>query len=119
MATNAQLSRLAIVAIALLLLLPLLTMLFAWPLMGMGWWMHGPVATDGQVGPGGFGGTTPTWLFGFWIVGLLVVVGAGYLLYRGVSNSGHDPALEELRRAYARGDLSDEEFEERRQRLRE
>ncbi|MFC7078936.1 SHOCT domain-containing protein [Halorussus caseinilyticus] len=117
MATNAQLSRIAIVAVALLLLLPVVMMLFAWPLMGMGWWMHGPV--DGQVGPGGFGGGTPTWMFGFWIVGLLVFVGVGYLLVRSVSNGESDPALEELRRAYARGDLSDEEFEERRQRLRE
>jgi putative membrane protein len=30
-----------------------------------------------------------------------------------------DPALEELRMAYARGDLSEEEFEERRERLRQ
>ena len=117
MATNAQLSRIAAIAVAALLLLPVVMMLFAWPLMGIGWWMHGPV--DGQVGPGGVGGATPTWMFGFWLVGLALLVGVGYLLYRGVSNSDHDPALEELRRAYARGDLSDEEFEERRQRLRE
>lgn len=116
MATDAQLSRIAIIAVAVLLLLPVVMMLFAWPLMGMGWWMHGPA--DGQVGPGGFGdGATPTWMFGFWVVGLLLLVGVGYLLYRAASNSNHDPALEELRRAYARGDLSDEEFEERRQRL--
>lgn len=121
MATDAQLSRIVIVAVALLLLLPVVTMLFAWPLMGMGWWMHGPAA-DGQVGPGGpgsSGGATPAWMFGFWIVGLLAVVGVGYLLYRSVSDRGTDPALEELRRAYARGDLSEEEFEERRRRLRE
>ncbi|NHN61242.1 MULTISPECIES: SHOCT domain-containing protein [Halorussus] len=117
MATNTQLSRLAIAAIAVLLLLPVVMMLFAWPMMGMGWWMHGPV--DGQVGPGGSGGATPTWMFGFWIVGLLVLVGAGYLLYRWAANETTDPALEELRRAYARGELSEEEFEQRRRRLRE
>ena len=117
MATNAQLSRLVLVALAVLLLLPVVTMLFAWPLMGMGWWMHEPV---GPTGPGGFGGSaTPTWMLGFWVVGLVILVGGGYLLYRAMSNSSSDPALEELRRAYARGDLSDDEFEERRQRLRE
>ena len=116
MATDTQLSRTVIVAVALLLLLPLVMMLFAWPMMGMGWWMHGPVGSDGQVGPGGFGGGT-TWMFGFWIVGLLVVVGIGYLLYQATSSGVDDPALEELRRAYARGELSDEEYEERRERL--
>ena len=117
MATNAQLSRLILVALAVLLLLPVVTMLFAWPLMGMGWWMHEPV---GPTGPGGFGGSaTPTWMLGFWVVGLVILVGGGYLLYRATTNSSPDPALEELRRAYARGDLSDDEFEERRQRLRE
>lgn len=117
MATNSQLSRIVLLAVALLLLLPVLMMLFAWPMMGMGWWMHGPVATDGQSGPGGFAGETTTWLFGFWVVGLLVVVGISYLLYRVISNDDDDPALEELRRAYARGELSDEEFEKRRERL--
>ncbi|WP_135825155.1 SHOCT domain-containing protein [Halorussus ruber] len=116
MATNAQLSRLLVVALALLLLLPVVTMLFAWPMMGMGWWMHGPV--EGRpAGPGGFGGAAPTWMLGFWLVGLLLLVGVGYLLYRSVSGGTDDPALEELRRAYARGELTDEEYEERRERL--
>src|SRR6056297_3938106 len=79
MATNAQLSRILIVAVALLLLLPVVMMLFAWPMMGMGWWMHGPV--EGRpTGPGGFGGAAPTWMLGFWLVGLLLLVGVGYLL---------------------------------------
>jgi putative membrane protein len=114
MAIDAQLSRLVVLALAVLLVVPVVMMLFAWPLLGMGWWMHGP------TGPGGVGpSATPTWMLGFWLVGLVVLVGGGYLLYRGLSNSSPDPALDELRRAYARGDLSDEEFEERRQRLRE
>lgn len=51
-----------------------------------------------------------------WLVGLL---GIGYLLYRSLAGgmqtkSASDPALEELRLAYARGDLSEEEFEQRR-----
>ena len=54
-----------------------------------------------------------------WLVVLLIAVGVVYVLYRGVTGAGseEDAALEELRLAYARGDLSDEEFEERRQRL--
>ncbi|WP_435346700.1 SHOCT domain-containing protein [Haloarchaeobius sp. HRN-SO-5] len=50
---------------------------------------------------------------------LAVLVGAGYLLYRAATGSdgGDERALEELRLAYARGDLSDEEFESRRERL--
>jgi putative membrane protein len=31
--------------------------------------------------------------------------------------TGRDPAIEELRHAYARGDLTDEEYESRRERL--
>ncbi|WP_241768331.1 SHOCT domain-containing protein [Haloferax sp. ATB1] len=53
---------------------------------------------------------------------LVVLVGGGYFLYRGLiggvgSSLTGDRALEELRMAYARGNLSDEEFEERRANL--
>nr|WP_305080130.1 SHOCT domain-containing protein [Natronomonas sp. LN261] len=49
---------------------------------------------------------------------------SGRSLYRWLVGGGRagavtDPALEELRMAYARGDLSEEEFEERRERLRQ
>lgn len=57
------------------------------------------------------------------IVVMLLVGGAGgYLIYRGLRRAiGHrtDPAIEELRQAYARGDLTDEEFEQRRERLQQ
>ncbi|MFB1063076.1 SHOCT domain-containing protein [Natrinema sp. H-ect4] len=65
-------------------------------------------------------GTIPGWMF---IVGILMqllflaaLVGGGYLIYRVVtgSESGSDQALEELRLAYARGELTDEEYEQRR-----
>lgn len=53
------------------------------------------------------------------LVFLLVLLGGGYLIFRRVAEhqSSHDPAMEELRTAYARGELSDQEYEERRERL--
>lgn len=101
----------ALVAVAVLS--PLLMVLFAMPMMGMmGWWWGGG-------GPGT--GLSPLWGVGMTILPLLALVGVGYLFYRGLVESGgseDDPALRELRTAYARGDLSDEEFDRRRQRLR-
>lgn len=46
---------------------------------------------------------------------LAAIIGAGYLIYRAMtdSDSGTDQALEELRLAYARGDLTNEEYEQR------
>jgi putative membrane protein len=103
---------LALGAIAVLLFLP---MLFVAPMMGMmGWGM------SGGVGGAGF---SPLWGLGMGLLWLFVVLGVGYLLYRGANASGpvggSDPALTELRVAYARGELSDEEFEQRRHRLQE
>ncbi|WP_158055264.1 SHOCT domain-containing protein [Halorussus halophilus] len=108
-----SLGTLVLLAIALLVLLPALTMGFGM----MGW--------GGMMGPGmwGYGGNVPTWMLIMGFLGpllfLLVLVGGGYLLFKGVRSdiSGNDPAIEELRTAYARGDISDEEFEERRERL--
>lgn len=53
------------------------------------------------------------------LVFLLVVLGGGYFILQRPSEerAAQDPAMEELRAAYARGDLSEEEFEERRRRL--
>ena len=56
------------------------------------------------------------------LVFLLVLLGIGYLIYRAFTReslSSNDPALEELRLAYARGELSQEEFEQRRENLRQ
>lgn len=92
--------------LAVVVLSPLLMMLFLMPMMG--WW-------------GGFGmGFSPLWGLGMMLLLLAVLVALGYFLYRGVAGSrvlDNDRALEELRTAYARGDLSDEEFEKRRKRL--
>jgi putative membrane protein len=66
------------------------------------------------------GGTMPGWMFVVGIVMQLLflaaIVGGGYLVYRAVVGSGRDSdqAFEELRLAYARGELTDEEYEQRR-----
>ena len=51
------------------------------------------------------------------LVLLLVIGGAYWLIKRKGSSEGTDPALEELRTQYARGDIDEEEFERRRDRL--
>lgn len=66
-------------------------------------------------------GTMPGWVF---IVGIVMqllffaaLVGSGYLLYRIVAGSENDSdqALEELRLAYARGEFTDDEYQQRRE----
>lgn len=105
-----SLGRVLLLVVAAIVLLPLLMMALAVPMMGMmgGYWM-GP--TNGY--------SALNALFG--IGWLLVVFGGGYLIVRALlrrSDERRDPALEELRAAYARGDITDEEFENRRETLR-
>ncbi|ELZ19233.1 SHOCT domain-containing protein [Natrinema limicola] len=114
--TETRLVTIVLIAIGVLVVLPMVFMGFGMmgfgPMMG-GMWGHG---TWG-------GGTAPGWLpLASVLLQLLFVaaiVGAGYLLYRVVAGSsdGSDGALEELRLAYARGELSDEEYEQRRETL--
>lgn len=104
-----------LVVLAVVVVLPLTMMAFSMPMMGMmGWWWG--------AGRGGAGAAlSPLWGVGMMLLFLAVLVGAGYLVYRAVAGNGtldRDRAVEELRAAYARGDLSDEEFERRRERLR-
>lgn len=109
MASESDLLRALLLVVAVIVLLPMLMMVFAWPMMGL--WGGGHML-DGGSGVG-------AWLL-IWLPMILVVLGGTYLLYRAVGGSSKDrsdPALEELRLAYARGDLSDEEFDRRRQRL--
>ncbi len=104
-----------IVAIVLgvFVVVPAMMMAAAMPMMGgTGWW-----------GDGTMGGVSPVWGVATLLVLLVVVAAIGYLLYRALAGRGGadgraDPAIEELRLAYARGDLTEEEFEERRERLR-
>ncbi|RLM53347.1 SHOCT domain-containing protein [Halobellus sp. Atlit-31R] len=89
--------------------------------MGMAGGTWGPMHGSG-MGPGAIGTQSGWWLFlaAAWRVLLLVaLVGGGYLLYRAVAADRADPAITELRRAYARGDLSEEEYERRRNRLQQ
>jgi len=104
-------SRLLVVALAVIVGVPVLVMLVTAPLM-MGAW-------GGMMGYGGVG---PGWTIGLGLVWLLVLVGGGLLVHRwltGGEGRTTDPALRELRQAYARGDLTAEEYEERLARLTE
>ncbi|MEF8784445.1 MAG: SHOCT domain-containing protein [Haloarculaceae archaeon] len=91
--------------------------------MGFGMMGFGPMM-GGTWGSGMWGGgTIPGWMFIAGIVMqllfLAVLIGGGYLIYRTVTgrDSDSDQALEELRLAYARGELTDEEYEQRREAL--
>ena len=114
MSSENDLLRVLLAVVAVIVLVPVLMMLFMMPMMGL--WGGGHVADGGMWGTG-----IGTWLWPLmWLVPFVVVAGLGYLLYRAVGRSADrvsDPAIEELRAAYARGDLTDEQFEERRERL--
>jgi putative membrane protein len=95
------------------------------PMFFMGFGMMGYGSMMGGMWSGGMwgDGTMSGWMF---IVGIVMqllflaaIVGGGYLIYRAVTgdSSGSDQALEELRLAYACGELTDEEYEQRREAL--
>lgn len=98
--------------VAALVIVPTFGMMWAGPMMG-GMWGTGMWGVDRASG----------WMFivgmGMQLLVLAVIVGAIYLGYRAVTTPGEstDPAVAELRAAYARGDLTDEEYERRRDRL--
>jgi putative membrane protein len=107
------------------IVLAIAALLFLVPTIGMGLGVMGVGSMmDGSWGHmWGTGTGTPSWLF---VVGmamrflfLAVVIGGLYLAYRAWTrqDTSRDPAIQELREAYARGDLTDEEFERRRERL--
>lgn len=114
MSTNDSLTRTVVIVVALIILLPFLTMALVMPMMGL--WGGGHMWNGGM-----WNGTGATWVWLVMsIVPLLVILGGGYLLYaalRRPDGGRGDTALEELRSAYARGEISDEEFEQRRNRL--
>ena len=117
MATERSDRRLGLIVLGALALVVLV------PALGMGFGMMGYGSAMGH-GMWGDGGRMPGWALlvgvGMQLLWLLVVVGAVYLGYRALAGRGDRPtdrALEELRLAYARGELSDEEYERRRDRL--
>lgn len=94
--------------LAVLLSIPVVMMVVAVPLMGL-------------LGAGHGGGQVGAEMLVMPAIPIVLLVGIGYLLYTGVGATGSretDDALEALRAEYARGELSTEEFEDRRERLR-
>jgi putative membrane protein len=113
MSSSNQLDTTGIILLILgaIIVLPMLT-------MGMGF--GGMMGYGGMMGQ--YGETGGWWPFVGMLVPLiflLVLLGGGYLVLQRETDSrgAQDPAIEELRTAYARGELSDEEFEDRRRRL--
>lgn len=109
MTNSNDVARTVVLAVFAFVGVMILLMVFSMPMMAG---MHaGTWGTD----TGTFGLTGWLWM------GLLPLVVLVLLLYGGLrllrSDDRHDPAIDELRQAYARGDLTDEEFETRRQRL--
>lgn len=106
--------RTIVILVGVLLLLPLIMMAFMMPMMGAWGWDH-------MWSTGMWDGTGGAWMFAWMLFILIATIAAiGYIilrLSRASSPDETDPALQELRKAYARGDLSDEEFERRRERL--
>ncbi len=107
-----DLVKIAVFIFALILVFPLLMMVFAAVFMGSNGWMGGAMIGD----------VHPAWGFGSVLLGVLLVLGFVYFmreLFFGTKSEEEsvDPALEELRIAYARGELTDEEYERRRTKL--
>ncbi|MFB1065646.1 SHOCT domain-containing protein [Natrinema sp. H-ect4] len=118
MATETNDTRLVTIVLITLGALVVLPMVF----MGFGMMGFGPMM-GGMWGHGAWGdGTAPGWMP---LVAVLLqllfvaaIIGGGYLLYRAIAGSDDsDRALEELRVTYARGEVSDEEYEQRRDAL--
>lgn len=105
-----------LIIVAAFVIFPMFSMSFG--LMGFGPMM------GGMSGGGMWAdGTMPDWVFFAGIVMQLLfvaaIMGGAYLIYRAVAGAENDTdqALEELRLAYARGELTDEEYEQRREAL--
>ncbi|WP_096390540.1 SHOCT domain-containing protein [Halopenitus persicus] len=118
---DTRLVTLLLVIIGVVVILPLFFMGFG--MMGFGPMMGGMWGGHMWGGHMWGDGTLPGWMFIVSIVMQLLflaaLVGGGYLIHRAITGdaSDSDEALEELRLAYARGELTDEEYEQRREAL--
>lgn len=112
MSDTNTLLRTVLIIVAAVLLIPVVLMVLFAPMMGMmGWGSWG--MNNGMTGLSWMGLMS-------WLLVFLVLAGVGYVLMWGLSaaeNESRNSAHDELHRAYARGDLTDGEYEERRQRL--
>ncbi|NHX35730.1 MULTISPECIES: SHOCT domain-containing protein [Halolamina] len=110
-----QLGLILLTVVAALVVFPALFMSLG--MMGVGGMMGG--TWGGHMWDGGTtGGWYPLIGLVMQLLFLLALVGGSYLLYRAVvDDDSHDRAIEELRSAYARGELTDEEYENRREAL--
>lgn len=104
-----RLIRLIIIVIAIVLITPILLMMLMMPMM----------LVMGGMGGNGTMTLTPMRSLIMMLGGFVVLLAIGYVLYRALHDSldRKDPALEELRTAYARGELTQEEFEQRKKDL--
>ena len=115
MSDNNSLLRVALIVLLVLIALPLLFAIVMMPTMGMFGAGH---MWEGSA----LGGT------GWWIsvilmmaIPLIVLILIGYVIYRALANGSTgstDPAIQQLKEAYARGEISDEEFDRRLDRLK-
>lgn len=116
-----SLARTVLLVLGVLVLFPVVMMTFAMSMMGtMGGMGMGEMGMMGGMS-GPMGGFTPVVGFGAMVVWLVALLGVGYVVYRrvasGTDDEQGDSALAELREAYAQGDLGDEEFERRVEKL--
>jgi putative membrane protein len=112
-ATELDATTVVLLVVGAIVALPMIVMV-----LGFG----GMMGYGGMMGGWTMSGTSGWWpLFGMLVplLFLLILLGGGYVLARRLvgDRTSRDPALEELRVAYARGELTDEEFETRRERL--
>lgn len=104
-----QIGQVVIIALVLIVLTPLLLMMIMMPMM------MGGMAGNGTMT------MSPMWGLIMMLGGFFILLATGYVLYRALHGAvkNTDPAIEELRMAYARGDITKEEFEQRKNNLGE
>ena len=115
--TQTDTTRAILLGALALLAIPVVMMLVMMPMMGAVGWSH---MGEWSHMNGWMWDSTGGWvaMLLMMAIPLLLLVAIGYFVYRSLSDeNGADDAMAELRRAYARGELSDEEFENRRKRL--